>query len=182
MEKPSGKFNLRVPPALHKSLKQQARQNKLSLNQWINILLSSPGEVKNDLAPLIDHFKDHLRAVVLFGSTARGERGVHSDIDWLIVLSDDVPIKRSLYHDWDEGISLRLDPLISPQFVHLPKDLKHTSSLWLEVALEGEILYDPSNEVRAFLYKLKNLIANGRVQRNTSNGHSYWVRESEDAK
>lgn len=35
-EKPfSGKFNLRLDPALHRQVYVAARQNKMSLNQWI---------------------------------------------------------------------------------------------------------------------------------------------------
>jgi hypothetical protein len=104
----------------------------------------------------------------------RGEARRTSDVDLLIVLGDGVPIRRDLYTAWDKQVMPALGEKYSPQFSHVPKG--NVSSLWLEVALEGQIDFDPHGRVRQVLYKIKEEIASGRYRRKISHGHPYWVK------
>lgn len=170
----SGRFVLRIPPQLHKSLKREAHQLGVSLNQIV--LRRLVGDQSSDpYRPIKKVFGNHLVGLVLFGSTVRGESRRGSDLDLLLVLDQSIPIERGLYRTWDEQLETEVDTRISPQFSHLPQNLKACSSLWLEVALEGEIVFDPSGSVRKTIYSLKSLIASGAKVRKISHGHPYWI-------
>lgn len=180
MKPPSGKFVLRVDPALHHRLREEADEHGLSLNEWI-IRALTRGRVP-PAHPLINELKrifgGHLLGVIQFGSVVRGEMRESSDIDLLIVLEQSREVDRSLYQTWDREVR---DPLLSPQFSHLPKGDNY-SSLWLEVAIEGVILYDPTNKLESTLREIRSAVADGRFCRKLSHGHPYWVRRNENAK
>jgi predicted nucleotidyltransferase len=86
---------------------------------------------------------DRLVAVVLFGSRARGEGSETSDWD-LLVIAEGLPAKtfdRNLYLkqliplEWRGRVSMLAK---TPEQFH-----GAVSSLYLDVALDGQILYDP---------------------------------------
>jgi hypothetical protein len=99
-----------------------------------------------------------------------------------VVLKANRDIDRSLYATWDSQILTRLGSDYSPQFSHLPTAEKF-SSLWLEVAMEGDILFDPAGKLKTILRKIREDVAAGRYIRKISHGHPYWVhQENEHAK
>ncbi len=175
----SGKFVLRLDPEFHASLKDEARSARTSLNSLcLKKLQSVPASPLFEvLSKIVSRFNP--KGVLLFGSMARGEAKATSDIDLLIVLPEEVEINRSLYSKWDLEFS-EFDKC-SPQFVHFPK-IPDVGSIWLETAIEGEILFDPQNEVRRNLIEIRKLISEGRFIRKLSYGHSYWIRQDSDAK
>ena len=92
---------------------------------------------------LMNGLSDRLVAVVLFGSRARGEGSETSDWD-LLVIAEGLPAKtfdRSLYLkqllpvEWRGRVSILAK---TPEQFH-----GAVSSLYLDVALDGQILYDP---------------------------------------
>jgi predicted nucleotidyltransferase len=188
MKLPSGKFVLRVDPPLHLSLRNEADENDMSLNDWIVHNLS--GSIRQTpLMPIVHRLQRHLGSdligIVQFGSSVRREMRSNSDIDLLIVLDKNRPISRSLYADWDKKMDSPKDDIFSPQFSHLPKFCEF-SSLWLEVAIEGEILFDTNERLFQMLLKIRGAIAAGMYQRKLSHGHPYWIKikdgEIKDAK
>lgn len=181
MKSPSGKFVLRVDPSLHRQLKVEAEEHGLSLNEWI--IHNLTGMRLPSVSPLIRNLKQHfgmeLLGVIQFGSSVRGEMKEGSDVDLLIVLDDARPIDRSLYQQWDRIVSKR-DSIFSPQFSHLPKSEGY-SSLWLETAIEGVVLFDPSGRVESSIRRIRSAISEGIFQRKMSHGHPYWVRKDDSA-
>lgn len=179
----SGKFVLRVTPALHKALSESASAQGLSLNQYIADQLAfkkaSPSENELLIQQLRQLFSKKLIGVVLFGSTARGDNKSTSDLDLLIVLDDTVAITRDLYRLWSDAIENKVSSPYSPQLTHLPKNLNQVTSLWLEAALEGEIFFERDALLRRTIFKIKNKIAAGEYKRKISYGHHYWVRSEE---
>ncbi|PWU14291.1 MAG: hypothetical protein C5B49_13340 [Bdellovibrio sp.] len=115
-------------------------------------------------------------AVILFGSASRGEMRSGSDVDLLIVLPKSQPVNRQLYRRWDERFCSESDKIAAPQFSHFPKG--DPASLWLEVAVEGEILYDPHGSARRQLTAIRHQIAKGGFVRKMSHGHPYWVKRT----
>jgi len=111
--------------------------------------------------------------VVLFGSVARGEERVGSDIDMLIVLQPDTVLSRQLYDRWDQ---LGAGPSLSPHFVHLPSQVEDVGSLWLEAAIDGIVLLDQDLRIAKVLGKVRREIARGRFERGMAHGHPYWKR------
>ncbi len=181
MKEPSGKFVLRVDPQLHAQLRDEAESQSLSLNQWIVAQLQKrPTTLKGPELQLVEEIKkvfgDDLLGVVLFGSAVRQEVRSTSDIDILIVLDHSHPINRTLYQVWDAKICPIVGARISPQFSHRPSG-KSPSSLWLEIAMEGEILFDKKNIIKKELRKIRERIAFGEFVRKLSHGHPYWVHQ-----
>lgn len=179
MKSYSGKFVLRVDPSLHRQLKREAEARDLSLNEWIVKNLSGTRTVSPSpvIHTLKKNFESDLIGVIQFGSSVRGEMREGSDVDLLIVLDGRRPVDRSLYSQWDRFIT---DPVLSPQFSHLPTGPDFTS-LWLEVAIEGVILFDPTKQLDTILRQIRSAIAEGKFSRKMSHGHPYWVRKEASA-
>lgn len=177
----SGKFVLRLAPEFHRALKDEARRNGESLNSLcLRKLQSVPSSsLQGDvISQITDEFKP--LGIVLFGSMARGDATTKSDIDLLIILPEEIPISRALYQRWDQRI--KNADRYSPQFVHLPKTGEAIGSLWLEVALDGDILFAGDGRIKNSLLRIRSQIAEGKYLRKISHGHAYWVRREEDAK
>ncbi len=173
----SGKFVLRLPIDLHSSFQKEAKERDVSLNSLVlEKVGASASNVEIQVA--VNVFKEALLGIVQFGSTVRGEGRATSDIDWLLILGENVPIERSLYRIWDQRVAPKLNKPYSPQFVHVPRDWNAISSLWLEVGLEGEVQFDPRNRIRPVMARIKSLIAEGKFRRHLSHGHPYWVKKT----
>lgn len=177
---PSGRFVLRIDPALHAALREAASASGLSLNEYCTRKLVVPGI--NVLDPVADAVirsasavGEALVGIVGFGSWARGEMTASSDVDLLVVIEGDVPVTRRLYRDWDR------DPLwweshrVEPHFVHLPENALSVSGLWAEVAADGIVLFDRDFTIVRWLGDVRRQIATGRLVRRESNGHPYWI-------
>jgi predicted nucleotidyltransferase len=183
----SGKFVLRVSPALHRTLKSQAARRGISLNELcvraVESYLAAGQADKTSRAnekqrwfrvikKLLD---ESLLGVILFGSTARGEARSTSDIDLLIVVSFDLPLNRRLYALWDENLS---EQNYSPHFVHLPENIDSAGSIWYEAAVDGIVLYEEGRQLSRFLGRIRRKIASGGVERRVAYGHPYWTKQS----
>lgn len=190
----SGKFVLRISPNFHHLLRQQATKAGLSLNEVCNKILThslretkSPFGFYSELIPqsFLDHiikkWGDKLSAIILFGSAMRGQLTQESDLDLLLVLNPSCELDRSLYHEWELFYQDHKQELvnpweISPQFVKLPQDLLQAGSLWYEAAIEGTLLWQKDDQVFQFLQKLRAAMAEGKIQRQFSHGHPYWIK------
>jgi predicted nucleotidyltransferase len=179
---PTGRFVVRLPPDLHRRLKQECARRGVSLNALCVSLLDTgvtPHAAALDTAagPWVDKarglFGAGLVGVVLFGSVARGEETEMSDIDLLIALAGNVPIRRSLYRRWDGNEPL--DDRVNPHFAHLPAADTPPGSLWLEAALDGLILDDPQRHLARALAQLRRDTASGRYRLGTAHGQRYWI-------
>lgn len=194
---PSGKFVLRVSPETHARLKKEAAAAGISLNEQCKRLVRSgsaspspPPHVNRheeqwsalltgSLADLIAQWKDEgLLGIVLFGSVARGQNHDHSDVDLLFVFPEERKVSRDLYHAWDERVAQLDWPFaerVSPHFVMLPRNWSQVGSLWYEVAVSGEILWEKKRNIRDLLAKLRGAMAEGKFQRRTAHGQPYWI-------
>ncbi len=169
-----------MEPGLHAALRQAAQEADVSLNEYCarklalpaKSLAASGGDATARAAGLLG---DALIGVVAFGSWARQELAQNSDVDLLIVVDDEVPIGRWLYHEWDESpISWNGHPL-EPHFVHLPRPGVRTSGIWPEVALEGVVLFEQDLVVSRLLVGIRRQIASGQIVRRRVHGQPYWV-------
>jgi len=111
--------------------------------------------------------------LVLFGSLARGQETASSDVDLLIILNRSVALDRDVYSRWQFDRFAGRE--IAPLFVHLPAEGERAGGLWLEVALDGIVLFDRDLRVTRFLSRVRNLVAGGQVRRMVTHGHPYWV-------
>lgn len=180
---PSGRFNLRIEPELHASLREAARDAGTSLNDFCAHKLASPGGLLGPAAgAVVDRagsiLGDSLMGVVAFGSWARGDETATSDLDVLLVVGEKVPIARGLYRRWDDGPALQWDGHeVAPHFVHLPSESEGVSGLWAELALDGLVLFERELAVSRYLADVRRRILRGELSFRVAGGQSYWVRE-----
>lgn len=121
---------------------------------------------------------DRLVAVVLFGSRARGEASESSDWD-LLVIAEGLPARvfdRNLY----------LKQLLPPEccgrisvLAKTPEQFRGTaSSLYLDIALDGRILYDPRGFAEERLSSLRRQIGQLGLRRERTPEGFDWRWES----
>lgn len=174
----SGRFVLRTSKELHENLAREAKRRGVSLNSLVVSKLSE-SETQREYA-FLDGLKFVPDGLLRYGSTVRGEQTSASDIDWLLIVPPQIEINRALYTKVDE-VNLP-DPKISLHLAHLPADLDDLSNFWLELALEAEILLDPSKQVRCVLMDIRKAIASGAYRRHLTHGQPYWAKRGKDAK
>jgi len=195
MRAASGKFVLRIPPELHRRLREAASRQGSSLNQICAARLQgggvdflrphrppAPALISGSLvAAVLERWGSDLAGLLLFGSAARGEATRESDIDLLLVFTPAVKLSRRLYREWD----LLWDTLdhddrrASPQFVVLPEDVRAAGGLWYEVALEGLVLWERDLVVSVLLRRIREAMARGELRRAMIHGSPYWIRVNE---
>ena len=124
---------------------------------------------------------DRLVAVVLFGSQARGDASQDSDWD-VLVIAEALPeksferhmfLKRLLPPAWRGAISV-LAKTPSEFEAHLP-------SLYLDIALDGQILYDPRRYAAGRLADLRRLIERAGLHRERGLDGDIWRWREEPA-
>jgi predicted nucleotidyltransferase len=184
----SGRFVLRIPSELHLTLRKLASLRGVSLNELClralknylaEIGAEESSEVKGEgpwLKALKDMLGESLLGVILFGSTARGEERIGSDIDLLVATDTDLPLTRSLYELWEQKLPGNVH---SPHFVHLPVRIEDSGSIWFEAAVDGIVLYERGRRISRFLSRIRRAIAAGRLERKIAYGHPYWIRRGE---
>lgn len=176
---------LRLEPALIGNLKKLSEKDGLSLNAYcssalersisrdIGIVSSRYDSVVRDAK---DFFGDHLRAVILFGSKARGDSTSESDTDFLFVVDNEVRIQRATYTNFENSKTLADE--VSIHIVNLPLSYEALSGLWCEIALEGIMLFDKNLNVSGFLLEIRRMILEGVYLARYSHGHRYWTYDS----
>lgn len=180
VSQPSGRFVLRVDRDLHASLKEEASERGISLNELCVRRLSLPtrdldGPERLALASAARTVGGSLLGAVAYGSWARGEMGDQSDVDVLIVVDDELSIDRNLYRKWDESPTSWQGHTIEPHFVRLIGGDASVSAVWGEAAIDGIVLFDRDLSVCRRLASIRKQIARGEIVRRTSHGQHYWI-------
>jgi hypothetical protein len=101
-----------------------------------------------------------------------------SDTDLLLVLAPGVKLSRDLYRHWDEITARQPGSLpahLSPHFSRLPAAPSEAGGLWLEVALEGIVLWERAPSVSSTMAQLREFIAAGGATRKVCHGAPYWI-------
>jgi predicted nucleotidyltransferase len=115
-----------------------------------------------------------LVALVLFGSRARGDH--RSDSDWdILVVAHDLPdkvfarhlfLKRALPDPWRGKVTL---------LAKTPAEFEaHISPLYLDIALDGVLLYDHNDYMRHKLDALRHLIQEKHLHREQRGHELIW--------
>jgi predicted nucleotidyltransferase len=176
----SGRFVLRIEPALHEALRDAADAAGLSLNEYCARKLAAPGgEVSGPASAAVHEalarLGEHVVGLVAFGSWARGDTTEGSDVDLLVVVRAETDITRRLYRIWDEMPVRWEGREVEPHFVHLPEPGARISGLWAEVAVEGIVLFDPGFRVSRRLAALRRRVLEERLVRRRAHGQPFWV-------
>lgn len=173
----SGRFVLRIDSKLHARLRDEAAAAGMSLNELCARRLAHPGSAVAGelLARAAARYGSALRAVVLFGSWARGSAGADSDVDALLVVDRGVPLTRTLYTAWDVEPLMLEGRQVEVHVAHLPEQPAALSGLWCELALEGLVLYDRDLSTSRYLASVRLRIVAGEVTRRVAHGQPYWT-------
>jgi len=178
----SGRFVLRIAPGLHAALRSAATSLGVSLNDYCAKKLSLPtGSLVGDAQAraVIDHAASIVGAdligLVAFGSWARDDASVTSDVDVLIVVAPRRRVIRALYREWDRKVLTWDAHQVEPHFVNLPEDVRSVGSIWAEAAIDGIVLFERELEVSRTLAGVRRRIAEGRLVRRTIHGQPYWA-------
>ena len=172
------KILLRIPASLHEQIKARAKAAKISINSLLQRYIEQGAlgvtavSGTDEIIRAADaQFGSNFIGLLLFGSRARGDAHDTSDTDIMLVVDPSVRIDRAAYRYWDqntpEGISIQIS--------HLPAAPREAGSLWLECALDGRVLHDPSGRIVEFLNHARGYITSGAVIRKTTHGQGFWV-------
>lgn len=136
---------------------------------------------------LFRHFGERLLSVIVFGSVARGTPSLNSDIDVLVVVKD---WDKSVLERAEEvaGVEAHLSPLrnklwlkhgmLAPiQFLTLDSaDADRMRPLYLDMSVDGIILFDRNQFMRSVLERLKKRLEELGARRVQLPDQSwYWV-------
>lgn len=190
MKAESSAIIVRLPAELHRRLKRMSAEAGLSLNQTCVRLLQGDSP-SSGIAPfarieaaelglnslvqeVLAQYPSAIDGIVLFGSAARGVLTARSDIDLLIVLAEGEVLDRDRYAEWRWNTFAGRE--VSPLLVQLPDARAEVRGVWLEIALDGIVLFDRTLAVSRYLAQVRGLIAAGAFKRESAHGHPYWVR------
>ena len=121
-----------------------------------------------------DYLGDALFSLVLFGSHARGDAKETSDYD-LFIIAEKLPAKplqRILF------VRAPLKGQFEQRFsiiAKTPREMwEHFPSLFLDLGLDGVILFDRGDFFKELQIKIRNIIEQAGLRRKRWNGEFYW--------
>lgn len=126
------------------------------------------------VAVLKNTFGDNFKALALFGSTAREEETEYSDID-LFAIIENIPqshFKRSTLFNRISALNFKRRVLILTKTER--EFISHFPSLYLDLGLDGHVLYDKNDFLRTRFKKIKELIKQAELSRQRINGNFVW--------
>lgn len=122
---------------------------------------------------------ERLLSVVLFGSRARGDNLETSDWDMLVIAHDlpERPLVRRFYLKDLLPVSCRGAVSI---LARTPSEFRsQLPSLYLDIALDGRILYDPTGYMTGELAVLKRLMRQVGLYREVTSAGDNWHWQNE---
>jgi len=133
------------------------------------------------VAALREGLSERLVAVVLFGSRARGDATPESDWD-LLILAEALPegtFDRHLF------VARLLPPKLPARISAVAKTPREFEArltpLYLDIALDGQILYDPQGYAADRLAAVQHLLAEAGLYRERTEAGDLWKWKKEPA-
>ncbi len=118
-----------------------------------------------------------LLAVVLFGSGARGDLTVSSDVDLFIILKSSEKSFRQRIKDFYRGVGDTLEDefglFLSP-VIFTEEEVREFRPFYLGVFDEFKVLYDEKGIVQEILATIKELKDKGSIEELYLNDIKYW--------
>jgi len=129
---------------------------------------------------LLQNFEGKIAAVAMFGSSARGESTDKSDMDFFVVVKDyasSLERRLMLYRAIHDVVARDVTVIDVDEEDVFRQDLEITSLL-LNIAYDGKILYDPEGRLKRLFEKTKEIVAKlGLERRSTKDGKYWWKAE-----
>ena len=142
----------------------------------------SDGFVEEAVNALREHLGSDLVAVVLYGSWARGTPRPGSDVD-LFVVAHNLPQNRfdraKYVHQVVSGCCERRVSILAKE----PAEFEgFFPSLYLDIGLDGVILYDPQGYVHKRLARIREIIREAGLYRVCRDGELMWFWKRQPAR
>ena len=142
-------------------------------------------EASKDVELLRDRLRglkeSYIKAVVMFGSGARGESGERSDVDLLVLhegceVEDLVVRRRDLYNLVREAVGEEFED-VTVVDMELERFLKPSeiTALLLNVYWDAVVVYDKTETLRGFLGHVREKILKSGLKRVRDGRAYYWV-------
>ena len=138
---------------------------------------------------LKERFNNKIISVILYGSVARGKWSYESDIDLLLIFSNEISDISELNKTLTNitvGLEKKLvlkdgnnNPIYCSlqEYPILLKELNNFRTLFYDIAMDGIILFDRSNIGFNFIRKMKQRIIDKKIKRIfISDKNFYWKR------
>jgi predicted nucleotidyltransferase len=123
----------------------------------------------------------YVKAVLMFGSRARGEAGERSDVDLLVLhegceVEDAVVRRRHLYNLLRESVGEEYEDLTVVD-MDLERFLKPSeiTSLLLNIYWDAIVIYDLTGSVEGFLRGVRDKVLKSGLKRVRDGKAYYWV-------
>jgi predicted nucleotidyltransferase len=120
-------------------------------------------------------FGRDFKSLALFGSAAREEETEESDIDFFAII-ENLPkshFQRSLLFNRLSALNFRRHVLI---IAKTPAEFESNfSSLYLDLAVDGEIIYDTDDFLKESFKKIRKIIDRAGLERKRNNGNFFWA-------
>lgn len=135
-----------------------------------------PDQFLNDIVGVFRvHLGSDLIAIVLYGSWARGESRPGSDVD-LLLIARNLPrdrFERAAYVHWPVvGRFRRRISVLAKE----PAEFEgYFPSLYLDIGLDGIILYDPEGYMAGKLRRIREIIEEAGLYRVRRDGELMWL-------
>jgi len=140
---------------------------------------------------LKENFNDNLLSVILYGSVARGKWTYESDIDLLLIFSDET-VNLSGFNKTLTNITVTFEKTLQlkdrnnktiycslQEYPIFLNDLDNFRTLFYDIAMDGIILYDRANVGFDFIERIKERILNKNIKRIfISDKDFYWKRNN----
>jgi predicted nucleotidyltransferase len=142
------------------------------------VLVVTDAALSEVIAALKNGLGENLIAVALFGSRARGDASENSDWDFL-VLARDLPERVLQRHLWLKGMLPAAWRGRSAILAKTPPEFEASlPGLYLDIALDGILLYDTDGYMAARLVRLRRLIKTHGLHRETNQRDLIWRWEN----
>lgn len=140
------------------------------------------GKLKPELLKKIsDYYGENLLGLAIYGSAARGDLTVSSDIDLIIILKNSNLSPRERIQEFFEhiaedvvllGYSLALSPLIFTS-----EEIKPFNPFFLNFLEAFEVLYEREGTFSEILKRLQDYLNSGKIKRESLDGIIYYHYE-----
>jgi predicted nucleotidyltransferase len=176
------RFLLRLDLGLYRQLHRLAKAQQTSVNTLCATLIESGIREATPrqewIKEVVDAYEpEGLLSIILFGSRSRGDATPSSDLDILLVFPSGTRITRSLYRRLEGlGEGRWSGAEVSFHCVALPEQESEVSGFWLEIALDGKMLWKKNEAITLWLEQVKHALCSGTYVRKLSSGQPYWIK------
>jgi len=136
-------------------------------------------KLKEKMTELIEKIKnsynEHLLAIVLFGSAARGDFSQSSDIDLLLILKDSIASKRQRILDFYEKVGYEFESHFLSPIILTKKEMKQFSSFYVGILKDCQVIYDNGNIVRELIKLIDEKKQKKEIIEKELKGTTYWI-------